>query len=220
MCVRACACARQNVVAQYLGALRVGQVYSNPLGFDDDDYETVAFFNRNLRLAHLYSCYGDPDGNLMACHLPNGVGGRAVRNAEQQAPVRMNVGGAAGGGSDGCGGIGGRAEVPTRLRIDLLQEKAIQTVPREFYLPRHTTTDAFGVSHRAPRRCCGCRHLRSCSCRQFTKEYLYPAEPVKADQDAVDSDAEDGYNTSNASRRSSQSTVPMIEKSQGENKSA
>jgi hypothetical protein len=36
----------------YLGALRVGQLYLNPLGEDDDDYEVVAFFNRNLRSGH------------------------------------------------------------------------------------------------------------------------------------------------------------------------
>eukprot|EP00520_Triparma_pacifica_P009889 CAMPEP_0118635786 /NCGR_PEP_ID=MMETSP0785-20121206/2261_1 /TAXON_ID=91992 /ORGANISM="Bolidomonas pacifica, Strain CCMP 1866" /LENGTH=411 /DNA_ID=CAMNT_0006526841 /DNA_START=42 /DNA_END=1274 /DNA_ORIENTATION=+ len=43
----------------YVGALRVGQVYTNPLGADDDDYEVVSFFNRNLRLASIYGFYGD-----------------------------------------------------------------------------------------------------------------------------------------------------------------
>lgn len=42
----------------FVGALRVGQVYSNPLGSDDDDYELVSFFNRNLRLAQIYGLYG------------------------------------------------------------------------------------------------------------------------------------------------------------------
>jgi hypothetical protein len=46
----------------YLGALRVGQIYSNPLGADDDDYEIVSFFNRNLRVAHLYGLYGSGAG--------------------------------------------------------------------------------------------------------------------------------------------------------------
>jgi hypothetical protein len=43
----------------YIGALRVGQVYTNPLGADDDDYEIVSFFNRNVRLAHVYGNYGN-----------------------------------------------------------------------------------------------------------------------------------------------------------------
>jgi hypothetical protein len=43
----------------YIGALRVGQIYCNPLGADDDDYEVVSFFNRNLRLANIYGLYGD-----------------------------------------------------------------------------------------------------------------------------------------------------------------
>lgn len=42
----------------YLGALRVGQTFLNPLGDEDDDYEIVAFFNRNLRLVHLYGLFG------------------------------------------------------------------------------------------------------------------------------------------------------------------
>ena len=37
----------------YMGALRVGQTFTNPLGGDDNAFELVAFFNRNLRLAHL-----------------------------------------------------------------------------------------------------------------------------------------------------------------------
>lgn len=45
----------------YMGALRVGQTFTNPLGCDDNAFELVAFFNRNLRLAHLYGCYGPPD---------------------------------------------------------------------------------------------------------------------------------------------------------------
>ena len=45
----------------YMGALRVGQTFTNPLGGDDNAFELVAFFNRNLRLAHLYGCYGPPD---------------------------------------------------------------------------------------------------------------------------------------------------------------
>jgi hypothetical protein len=44
----------------YIGALRVGQIYTNPLGNNDDDYEIVSFFNRNLRLAHVYGLYGEP----------------------------------------------------------------------------------------------------------------------------------------------------------------
>ena len=44
-----------------MGALRVGQTFTNPLGGDDNAFELVAFFNRNLRLAHLYGCYGPPD---------------------------------------------------------------------------------------------------------------------------------------------------------------
>ena len=42
----------------YVGALRVGQTFTNPLGGDENAFEMVAFFNRNLRLAHLYGCYG------------------------------------------------------------------------------------------------------------------------------------------------------------------
>merc|ERR1711865_359557 len=42
----------------YLAALRVGQLYLNPLGNDDDNYEVVAFFNRNLRLARIYGLFG------------------------------------------------------------------------------------------------------------------------------------------------------------------
>lgn len=42
----------------YMGALRVGQTFTNPLGGDENAFEMVAFFNRNLRLAHLYGCYG------------------------------------------------------------------------------------------------------------------------------------------------------------------
>jgi hypothetical protein len=42
----------------YMGALRVGQTYTNPLGRDENSFEMVAFFNRNLRLAHLYGGYG------------------------------------------------------------------------------------------------------------------------------------------------------------------
>ena len=41
-----------------MGALRVGQTFTNPLGGDENAFEMVAFFNRNLRLAHLYGCYG------------------------------------------------------------------------------------------------------------------------------------------------------------------
>ena len=48
-------------VVVYMGALRVGQLFENPLASDDDDYEIVAFFNRNLRIAHIYGLYGgDP----------------------------------------------------------------------------------------------------------------------------------------------------------------
>jgi len=42
----------------YIGALRVGQSYLNPLGEEADDYEVVAFFNRNLRIAHIYGLFG------------------------------------------------------------------------------------------------------------------------------------------------------------------
>ena len=42
----------------YIRALRVGQIYTNPLGADDDDYEIVSFFSRNLRLAYIYGLYG------------------------------------------------------------------------------------------------------------------------------------------------------------------
>jgi hypothetical protein len=37
----------------YIGALRVGQTFTNPLGEDENCFEMIAFFNRNLRLAHL-----------------------------------------------------------------------------------------------------------------------------------------------------------------------
>jgi hypothetical protein len=100
-------------VVVYMGALRVGQLFENPLASDDDDCmipqpttlgfvdgtdfacpplasliyrpqlsivarltcddcpnisvrfadEIVAFFNRNLRIAHIYGLYGDPNAN-------------------------------------------------------------------------------------------------------------------------------------------------------------
>lgn len=44
-------------------------MYSNPFGEDDDDFEMTAFFNRNLRLAHLYGCYAttmdEPGGDAV-----------------------------------------------------------------------------------------------------------------------------------------------------------
>ena len=46
----------------YMGALRIGAVYINPLGLDDDDYELVQFFNRNLRLAQVHGLFGDESG--------------------------------------------------------------------------------------------------------------------------------------------------------------
>ena len=42
----------------YVGALRVGQTFTNPLGEDECCFEMVAFFNRNLRLAHIYGGFG------------------------------------------------------------------------------------------------------------------------------------------------------------------
>ncbi|GMH86030.1 hypothetical protein TL16_g10412 [Triparma laevis f. inornata] len=54
----------------FIGALRVGQIYTNPLGADDDDYEMVSFFNRNVRLASLYGCFGNDDSFDIASSVP------------------------------------------------------------------------------------------------------------------------------------------------------
>jgi hypothetical protein len=55
----------------YIGALRVGQTFTNPLGEDENCFEMVAFFNRNLRLAHLYGAYGPSTKyDMIANELP------------------------------------------------------------------------------------------------------------------------------------------------------
>ncbi len=54
----------------YMGALRVGQVFTSPLGGEDSDYEMVAFFNRNLRLAHIYGAFGPDKFDLLGGRPP------------------------------------------------------------------------------------------------------------------------------------------------------
>ena len=44
--------------AVYLGAFRVGQLFIDPMGSEADDFEIVEFFNRDLRLAHVFGNYG------------------------------------------------------------------------------------------------------------------------------------------------------------------
>jgi hypothetical protein len=75
-------------------------VYTNPLGADDDDYEMVSFFNRNLRLAHIYGLYGCPkeDGSQAApdfdirAHMPPITSLSAVQAPLlQRVPVTCNT---------------------------------------------------------------------------------------------------------------------------------
>ena len=54
----------------YMGAFRVGQTFTNPLGQDENSFEMVAFFNRNMRLAHLYGGYGGDKYDIMSDPLP------------------------------------------------------------------------------------------------------------------------------------------------------
>ena len=54
----------------YMGALRVGQTFTNPLGRDENSFEMVAFFHRNLRLAHIYGGYGDDRYDIVQDPLP------------------------------------------------------------------------------------------------------------------------------------------------------
>jgi bestrophin-2/bestrophin-3 len=54
----------------YMGALRVGQTFTQPLGEDDNSFEIVAFFTRGLRLAHLYGAYGSSKHDFLANPLP------------------------------------------------------------------------------------------------------------------------------------------------------
>ncbi|GMI34165.1 hypothetical protein TeGR_g7900 [Tetraparma gracilis] len=95
----------------YIGALRVGQIYTNPLGADDDDYEVVSFFNRNLKLAGLYGCYG----------LGGGGGG------EEEG---------AGGDED----FDFRSNAPPMTDLRAAQETVLRRVPVEVYAHEHSRT--------------------------------------------------------------------------------
>jgi hypothetical protein len=101
----------------YIGALRVGQIYTNPLGADDDDYEIVSFFNRNLKLANLYGCYGAGDD-----------------------------GGGVSGGPDGFCGFDIRANMPPVVSLEGVQKRCLQKVPVEFYAHKFSKTAVVGAS--------------------------------------------------------------------------
>ena len=96
----------------YIGALRVGQTFTNPLGEDSNCFEMVASFNRNLRLAHVYGGFGPPDKHDMVRNpLP------IVDLTEKQSRTlrtvplnfyRTDLARVACGGGGGGGGGGGR----------------------------------------------------------------------------------------------------------------
>jgi hypothetical protein len=138
----------------YIGALRVGQIYTNPLGADDDDYEVVSFFNRNLKLAGLYGCYG----------LGGGGGG------EEEG---------AGGDED----FDFRSNAPPMTDLRAAQETVLRRVPVEVYAHEHSRTGvdddfAEGVPPREGAEIPSTPQLRlSVAARKKMKE---SEEPVRA----------------------------------------
>ena len=73
----------------YIGALRVGQIFTNPLGTDESCFEMVAFFNRNLRLAHLYGGYG-PSSKYDMISNPLPVVDLTERQAVNMSTIPLN----------------------------------------------------------------------------------------------------------------------------------
>ena len=118
----------------YVGALRVGQTYSNPLGRDDDDFELVAFFNRNLRMAYLYGAYGN-DGDRGAGEPPR---------RKQASTAAADAGNAP--------AFDTHAHPPPLVDLGHVQAQVLARTPLYFYDARRARRDAFGVA--PPRSSC------------------------------------------------------------------
>ena len=111
----------------YVGALRVGQTYSNPLGRDDDDFELVAFFNRNVRMASLYGCYGNDRD----------------RGAGQPAPTLVPASGTA-------PAFDTHAHAPPLVDLGHVQAACLERTPLHFYSAHEARHDAFGETPPPP----------------------------------------------------------------------